>query len=195
MSRRFCVRRREPSSKDELLRLTRQSNWREVLATECATSEVFPTDAMVQHVAKLLRVWFVESSWGVCARCCALVFRSLRLESLSLEPEGNVYPSCHFCEAGYVLPCPTDVPAALVGLSRAEVIALRPLCLHQGNPEQLCPPTPWRPFGIVVEHALCDRTNRGAARKRSRTYSRRVRLLNVVWRNRVQGMGRRARRL
>ena len=75
----------------------------------------------------------MEHSWVICGSCDALQPRALELADLvATQAQKNVTRRCRFCEAKHVVPAPDDVPAVLVGLRRAQLVALRPMSLRQG---------------------------------------------------------------
>jgi hypothetical protein len=68
----------------------------------------------------------------MCSVCKALSPVKLELHSFTCDA-ANVVTGCRFCFASHYIPLFEDVPGPLQGLTFAETIGLRPLCLHQGD--------------------------------------------------------------
>lgn len=80
-----------------------------------------------------LRSWCQVGAYAVCGVCGGLEARSLNEKDLRILPECTV-ECCQVCTAGqYVRPQRAHVPPQLRDLTLAQVEALSPLSLHQGD--------------------------------------------------------------
>lgn len=93
--------------------------------------------ASTSAAAKAMESWCKHGSWDLCRQCGSAQLRHLKEPSTKQAASGNLVlcKNCSKPENKRVwVPTPEEVPAALRGLSRAEVESLRPLEID-GGPE------------------------------------------------------------
>lgn len=81
--------------------------------------------------AHALLQWAVNKSWSYCAKC-KLLQRQTLLPSFE-RCKLKTIKSCQCSTGRYHIPQAVEIPICLRGLTRGEIVALRPLTLHTGN--------------------------------------------------------------
>ena len=87
----------------------------------------------VQLMGICLRQWAIKDAWAVCMRCDAAVCKAFSLHDLGNTELRNLVETCKYCNTGYMVPSPDDIPVVLVNLRPEQLEALRPITLHQGD--------------------------------------------------------------
>lgn len=91
--------------------------------------------ASTTAAARAMECWCKHGSWDLCRQCGSAQLRHLKEASVKQAARGNLVlcKNCSKPENKRVwVPTPEEVPAALRGLSRAEVESLRPLDIDCG---------------------------------------------------------------
>lgn len=91
-----------------------------------------PEDASLHHVVgSQLHSWLAEGSWVMCEACHSLLPAPLTADSLTFR--GTCVSVCAACSGPYVVPRRDMFPLPLLDLSTSQMLALRPVVLHQGE--------------------------------------------------------------
>lgn len=102
---------------------------------DLASNDAGLPTAAVSPTAKALEAWCKRGSWDLCRQCASVQPRHLKEAATRTVALGSSV-LCKNCtkkpEKQTWVPSPEDVPAALRGLSRAQVEALRPLDVDSG---------------------------------------------------------------
>ncbi|CAJ1415319.1 unnamed protein product [Effrenium voratum] len=141
LSKRCCVRRPGAAparlAEAEARRLDRRAAARAAAEAALQEAQRLPDSAQTRLVAERLRLWSVAQAWAPCATCGAVQGRAFDLAVLTdtgVEADAaKAVGACRFCRAGHVVPQADDFPAVLVGLRPRQLVALRPVVLHQGE--------------------------------------------------------------
>ena len=83
------------------------------------------------NTAEALLQWAINKSWSYCVKCKLLQPEKL-LPSFHTSTVKTIKTCPCTCEH-YHIPQAFEIPLCLHGLSRSEILALRPLTLHNGN--------------------------------------------------------------
>ena len=77
--------------------------------------------------------WLMDGSWGFCVGCLSVFRRELGPPAFGDAREKCCSEVCPNCSGHYLVPDWREIPLPLRGLSAVEVLALRPVVVHQGE--------------------------------------------------------------
>lgn len=123
LERRQCVRGGRPPENAQA-----RSMWLQQASHE---QELQQEPGLAAAVGGRLHSWLLHGSWALCWRCSSCTPRRLRATDYA-TPFTQVLGSCASCESPYYVPAPEDVPWPLRNLNRSQLLALRPVVVHQG---------------------------------------------------------------
>jgi hypothetical protein len=112
-------------------RLQRVEQLRSTFFSSDIGGQVSEREHNADNKGHVLRQWAINKSWSYCSNC-KLLNREKLLPSYQTS-RLNTVKSCPCSTHRYHIPKALEIPFCLHGLTKAEILALRPFTLHTGN--------------------------------------------------------------
>jgi hypothetical protein len=116
---------------DIISRVERVEQLRSTFFNSDIGAQVAEQDQNSNNKAEALCQWAINKSWSYCPNC-KILHREKLLPSFDSSKLKTV-KCCPCSTKRYHIPQALEIPFCLHGLTRAEILALRPLTLHTGN--------------------------------------------------------------